>query len=130
MQMFLQRHRYPCNARRPTRRHSQREAMVRAMYAINLTLSIIPGVQDLTMVTVPLRSVLLFRMGGKLDNRHTTGRLYFSNPDTRRLPSGPGCNSSYNYSSATWAHSVRSSATKTYTTSFAAKRCLRYYRIA
>jgi hypothetical protein len=129
-QMLLQRHHYPCNARRPTHRHSPWDTIMRAMYATNLTLSTMPRVQDLTAVTVPLHSVLPFRMEDKLDNRRTTGRLYFSSPDTCRLPSGPGCNSSYNYSSATWVHSVHSSVTKTYMTSFDVKRYLRYFQIA
>ena len=82
------------------------------------------------MVTAPLNSILVLRTEDKLDNRHNTARLHYSIRDTRFLPSEAGCNSSYNYASATWARSVHSSATKRYTTSFDATRCLRCFRIA
>lgn len=129
-QVFLHRHRHPCNAPRHTRLLNQRHTLTKPMYATKLTLLTIPRVQDLTTVTVPLNPLLVFRTENKLNNRHNTGRLYFSMPDTQRLPSVLGCNNSYNYSSATWARSAHFSATKTYTTSFDVKRCLHYFRIA
>lgn len=129
-QILLQRHHSPCNAPRHTRHLNRRHTITKVMHATNLTLLTIPRVQDLTMVTVPLNPLLVFRTEGKSNNRHNTGRLYFSMPDTQRLPSVPGCNNSYNYSSATWARSAHSSATKTYTTSFDVKHCLHYFRIA
>lgn len=130
LQVLLQRHHYLCNVPHHTRRHNRRDTITRATRATNLTLSTTQRVQDLRMVTVPLNWAPDIRMEDKPDNRYTTGRLYFSNQDTHRLPSGPGCNSSYNYSLATWARSVNSSATMTYTTCFDVNRCLRYFRIA
>ena len=117
----LRRHRSPCNTLRRTH-HSQRDTTMTVMFATNLTISTTPRVQDRITLTVQFILVPVFRMEDKLDNRHITGRLCFSNPDTHRLPSGPGCNSSYSCSSTTWGHNAHSSATRTYTTSFDAKR--------
>lgn len=111
--MLLRRHHYPCNAPRRIRHHNRRGTM-KTMYATSPTLSITPRV----LFLVPPIRVLVFHIQDQLDNPHTTSRLYFSNPGTHRLPSEPGCNSSYSYSSATWARSVLSSVTKIYMTSF------------
>lgn len=101
-----------------------------AMYATKLTLPIIPRVQHLPMVTVPHCPIPGIRTEDKSGNRRNTGLLRYSNLDTRCLPSEPGCNSSYSYALAIWARSVRSLATKRYTTCFDATRCLRYFQIA
>ena len=132
LQMFLllpKRRRCPCNVLRHTRHHSPRGTIMMVMCATNPTLSTMPRTQDHPTVTVPPSLVLDIRMEDRLDTLHSTGRLPFSNLVTHRFPRGPGCNNSSNCSSATWVHSAHSSATKTYTTSFDVKHCLRYSRI-